>query len=206
MNTNARRWMDFLLPDALTVHTDWLRQFTAGDGQLLSRLMSSRTARMLLTRRLYKLHEIAVPERVKLRANQQWLLMDHEAQRALARRLGRDALHDWIRKTVRASAVVMLRNELGEDGYRRALAGPGLSVTGLDRYSFETALQRGEVGNYFVSVGAALLETTTDSGDPFCALRMRFAFSPSAWQCRPRGVRVDADELARRIAEPVSGE
>ncbi len=75
MNTNARRWMDFLLPDALSVHTDWLRQFTAGDGQLLARFGQSRTARMLLTRRLYKLHEIAVPNRVKLRANQQWLLM-----------------------------------------------------------------------------------------------------------------------------------
>ena len=203
---NARRWIDFLLPDALSVHTDWLRQFTAGDGQLLAKVMRSRSARLLLTRRLYKLHEIAVPDRVKLRANQQWLLMDHEAQRALARRLGRDALHDWIRRTVRTSAVVMLRNELGTDGYRRALAGPGLAVEGLDRYSFETALQQGHIGNYFVSVGAALLETTTDGGDPFCGLRMRFAFSPGAWQCRPRGIRVDADELARRIAEPTSGE
>ncbi len=203
---NARRWIDFLLPDALTVHTDWLRQFTAGDGQLLAKVLRSRSARLLLTRRLYKLHEIAVPDRVKLQANQQWLLLDHEAQRALAQRLGRDALHDWIRQTVRASAVVMLRHELGEDGYRCALAGPGLPVEGLDRFSFETALQRGQVCNYFISVGAALLETTADGGDPFCGLRMRFAFSPSAWQCRPRGIRVDPDELARRIAGPTAGE
>jgi hypothetical protein len=76
---NARRWIDFLLPDALSVHSDWLRQFTAGDGQLLAKVMRSRSARLLLTRRLYKLHEIAVPERVKLRANQQWLLTDHDA-------------------------------------------------------------------------------------------------------------------------------
>ena len=126
----ARRWLDFLLPDALTVHADWLRQFADGDGHLLAEMLRSRTARLLLTRRLYKQHEIAVPERLQLRANQQWLLADHDAQRALARRLGRDALHDWIRRTVRASAVVMLRSELGEDGYRRALAGPGLSVDG----------------------------------------------------------------------------
>ena len=178
---NARRWMDFLLPDALTVHVDWLRQFTAGDRHLLTQVLRSRTARLLLSRRLYKLHEVAVPERVKLRANQQWLLTDHEAQRALARRLGRDALHDWICKTVRASTVVALRGELGEDGYRRALAGPGLTVEGLDREAFETALQRGHIGNYFVAVGAALLETTADSGDTFCRLRMRFAFSPGAW-------------------------
>lgn len=199
---NASRWMSFLRPDAWTVHTDWLRQFTAGNSHLLAQVMNSPTARLLLSRRLYQLHEISVPERVRLQANQQWLLEDHEAQRALARRLGRDALHDWIRTTVRASAVVILRGELGEEGYRRALAGPGLSVEGLDRFAFETALQKGQLGEYFVSVGAALLETTTDGGDFFCALRMRFAFSPSAWQCRPRGIRVDADDLARRIAEP----
>lgn len=200
---NASRWMSFLRPDAWTVHTDWLRQFAAGNSHLLSQLMNSRTARLLLSRRLYKLHEVPVPERVKLQANQQWLLEDHESQRALARRLGRDALHDWIRRTVRASAVVILRGELGEDGYRRALAGPGLSVEGLDRLAFETALQKGQVGEYLVSVGAALLETTTEGGDPFCGLRMRFAFSPSAWECRPRGIRVDSDELAHRIAGPV---
>lgn len=203
---NARRWMDFLRPDALTVHIDWLRQFVAGDGQLLAKVMRSSTARLLLTRRLYKLHEVTVPKRVKLRAEQQWLLLDHEAQRALARRLGRDALHDWIRRTVRASAVVMLRGELGEEGYRRALAGPGLPVEGLDRLAFESALQKGQIGDYFVSVGASLLETTTDGGDRFCGLRMRFAFSPSVWECRPRGIRVDTDELARRIAETDTGE
>lgn len=203
---NARRWMDFLLPDALTVHFDWLRQFVSGDGRLLDQVMNSRTARLLLTRRLYKFHEVAVPDRVKLRANQEWLIEDHESQRELARRLGRDALHDWIRRTVRASAVVMLRGELGEEGYRRALAGPGLSVEGLDRVAFEAAVQRGQVGEFFVSVGAALLETTTDGGDPFCGLRMRFAFSPGAWQSRPRGILVDADELARRIAEHAPGE
>src|SRR5687767_1303245 len=157
---NARRWVNFLMPDAWTVHTDWLRQFTAGNSHLLAQVMNSRTARLLLSRRLYKLHEVSVPERVKLRPHQQWLLEDHETQRALARRLGRDALHDWIRRTVRASAVVMLRGELDEEGYRRALAGPGLSVEGLDRLAFETALQRGQVGEYFVSVGAALLDTT----------------------------------------------
>lgn len=203
---NARRWLNFLLPDALTVHADWLRQFADGDGHLLAEMLRSRTARLLLTRRLYKQHEVAVPERLQLRANQQWLLADHDAQRVLGRRLGRDALHDWIRRTVRASAVVMLRGELGEDGYRRALAGPGLSVEGLDRFAFETALQQGQIGEYFASVGAALLETTTEGGDAFCGLRMRFAFSPSIWLCRPRGIRVDADELARRIAELTSGE
>jgi hypothetical protein len=203
---NARLWMNFLWPNALTVHADWLRQFTAGDGMLLAKVLRSRTGRLLLTRRLYKLHEVVVPNRVKLRDDQQWLLADHEAQRELAKRLGRDALHDWIRRTVRASAVTMLRGELGEQGYRRALAGPGLSVEGLDRLAFETALERGQVGEYFVCVGAALLETTTEAGDAFCNLRMRFAFSPGTWLCRPRGIRVDADELARRIAEPASGE
>jgi hypothetical protein len=203
---NASRWMSFLRPDAWTVHTDWLRQFTAGNNHLLAQLMNSRTARLLLSRRLYKFHQIPVPERVKLQANQQWLLEDHESQRALARRLGTDALHDWIRRTVRASDVVMLRSELGDEGYRRALAGPGLSVAGLDRPAFEAALRKGQVGEYFVSVGAALLETTTDGGDPFCGLRMRFAFSPSAWECRPRGIRVDPVELARRIAESDRGE
>ena len=203
---NASRWMSFLRPDAWTVHTDWLRQFTAGNSHLLAQVMNSRTARLLLSRRLYKFHEISVPERVKLQANQQWLLEEHESQRALARRLGRDALHDWIRRTVRANAVVMLRGELGAEGYRRALAGPGLSVEGLDRFAFEAALQNGQIGEYFVSVGAALLETTIDGGDPFCGLRMRFAFSPGAWECRPRGIRVNADELARRIAEPSRGE
>lgn len=203
---NARAWMSFVWPNALSVHSDWLRQFTAGDGLVLAKVLRSRTARLLLIRRLYKLHEVVVPDRVKLRADQQWLLADHETQRALAKRLGRDALHDWIRRTVRASAVAMLRSELGEQGYRRALAGPGLAVEGLDRLAFETALQRGQIGEYFVSVGAALLETTTEGGDPFCNLRMRFAFSPGAWLCRPRGIRVDAHELERRIGEPSPGE
>lgn len=203
---NAQRWMNFLLPDALTVHVDWLKQFTAGDGQLLAKMMRSRTARHLLTRRLYKLHEVTVPNRMKLRDDQQWLLADHKIQRALAERLGREALHHRIRRTVRASAVALLRGELGEEGYRRALAGPGLPVEGLDTVAFETALDRGQVSEYFVAVGAALLETTTAGGDPFCGLRMRFAFSPSTWLCRPRGIRVDANELARRIAEPASGE
>jgi hypothetical protein len=198
---NARAWIQFFMPNALTIHVDWLRQLTGGNGQLLAQIMRSRTARLLLTRRLYKLHEIAVPSRAKLKPNQQWLLMEHEAQRALALRLGRDALGDWIRRTVRASYVSMLRRELGENDYRRALAGPGLPVEGLDHESFETALQRGHISDYFVAVGAALLETTTDETDTFCRLRMRFAFSPSAWLARPRGIRVDADELTRRIAE-----
>lgn len=202
---NARRWMSFLLPDALTVHADWLRKFTAGDGKLLAQIIRSRTARLLLTRRLYAQHGIAVPERATLRAEQQWLLAEHELQRALAQRLGRDALHESIRRTVRASAVAMLRDALGDEGYRRALAGPGLAVEGLDRVAFETALQRGRIGEYFIAVGAALLETTTD-GDSFCNVRMRFAFSPAVWLCRPRGIRVDAQELARRIAESAPGQ
>src|SRR5687768_7293265 len=102
---NARAWMQFFMPNALTIHADWLRQFTGGNGQLLAQIMRSRSARLLLTRRLYKLHEIAVPARAKLQPNQQWLLMEHEAQRALALRLGREALSDWIRRTVRASSV-----------------------------------------------------------------------------------------------------
>jgi hypothetical protein len=203
---NARRWMDFLLPDALTVHVDWLRQLTAGDRTLLQHLLASRPARLLLTRHLYKVHEIAVPDRVRLQPHQQWLLKDHETQRGLARQLGTDALHAWIRTTVRASWVATLRGELGEDGYRRALAGPGIAVQGLDREVFDAALQQQRIGDYFVALGAALLETTTNRGDPFCRLRMRFAFSPRAWQSRPRGVRADPDELARHIADFAPGD
>jgi hypothetical protein len=203
---NARRWMDFLLPDALTVHLDWLRQLTAGDRTLLSHLLRSRSARLLLTRRLYKAHEIAVPDRVRLQPHQQWLLKDHETQRDLARRLGADALHGWIRTTVRASWVATLRGELGEDGYRQALAGPGLAVEGLEREAFDTALQQQRVADYFTALGAALLETTTSRSDPFCRLRMRFAFSPHAWQARPRGIRVDPDDLAQRIADFAPGD
>ena len=95
--------------------------------------------------------------------------------------------------------MAALRKALGEADYGRALRGPGLPVQGLNRAQFERALQRGALSDYLLGVGAALLETTTQGGDPFCHLRMRFAFSPPVWASRPQGLQVDAAALAARI-------
>lgn len=197
---SVRRWMDFLLPDAVAMHFDWLRDATQGDRGLLAQIARSPTARRLLTLDTYRRHNIAVPGRVQLTPQQQWLLLPHASQVALARRLGLDALRDYIRTAIRASAVAALRKELGDEAYRRELQGSALPVRGLDRAGFDAALERGGLGDYVVAVGAALLETTTDRGDAFCRLRMRFAFSPACWRARPQGIAVDPDELARRIA------
>lgn len=196
---SVRRWVDFLLPDALALHVDWLRDSMQGDQALLARIARSPTARRLLTLDTYRRHQIAVPGRVQLGPQQQWLLLPHASQVALARRLGLAALCDSIRTTIRASSVASLRKELGEEGYRCALQGSALPVRGLDRGAFDAAVERGGLGDYAVAVGAALLETTTDRGDRFCKLRMRFAFSPACWRARPQGIDVDPDELARRI-------
>jgi hypothetical protein len=198
---SARRWMEFLVPDALAVHIDWLRDLVRGEDGLLTQVTQSATARRLLTRTLYRKQEMAVPERASLAPQQQWLLAAHKSQVSLARKLGIEALHDFIRTTVEAPLVAILRKALGDDGYRRALSGPGLAVTGLERAGFGAALKRGRPDEYFISVGAALLETTAQTGDPFCRLRMRFAFSPTCWRQRPQGIGVDDGQLAARVAE-----
>lgn len=196
---SARRWLEFLIPDALAVHVGWLRESIQGEEGLLSRVKSSPTARRLLTRSLHRHQEISVPARATLEPHQQWLMSDRTKQVTLARRLGIEALHDFIRTTVDGPSVAVLRKELGDEGYRRAVIGPGLAVSPLEREGFGAALRRGQADEYFVSVGAALLETTTESGDPFCRMRMRFAFSPACWRLRPRGICVDRAQLAARV-------
>jgi hypothetical protein len=198
---SARRWMEFLVPDALGVHIDWLRDLVRGEEGLLTQVTKSATARRLLTRSLHRHHELPVPERASLAPEQHWLLASHTRQVALARKLGIEALHDLIRTTVEAPLVAILRKALGDDAYREALTGPGLPVTGLERSGFGAALRRGRPEDYFVSVGAALLETTARSGDPFCRMRMRFAFSPACWRARPQDIGVDGAQLATRVAE-----
>jgi len=200
---NVRRWVDSLLPDAESakLQLDWLRGITRGDRGLIASLVHSPTARRLLNRRVYRQHRIAVPGRVDLAPHQQWLLANHADQIALARRIGFDALHDNVRKTVRASSVAALKKELGDEGYKRVLAGPSLPATGLTQAAFDAAIAKGQLEQYAIAVGAALLETTAPDDD-FSRLRMQFAFSPACWRMRPRGIEVDAATLAQRIATP----
>lgn len=198
---SLRRWLEFLVPDALGVHVDWARDLVKGDESLLTRVKQSATARRLLARHLHRHYEIAVPDRATLAPEQRWLLAEHSRQAALARALGIEALHDLIRTTVETPLVASLRDALGEEAYRHAVATPGPPVTGITREEFRAAVQRGRADDYFVSVGAALLETTVQTGDPFCRMRMRFAFSPSCWRSRPRGIGVDSAWLAARIGE-----
>lgn len=204
---NVRRWIDSLLPDAesSTLQLNWLRGITRGDQGLIESIVQSPTARRLLNRRAYRQHKIVIPGRVELAPHQQWLLAGHAEQIALARRLGFDALHENIRKAIRSSSVTALRKELGDEGYKLALATPGIAVRGLEQIHFDAALGRGELAGYAISVGAALLETTTPPGDDFCRLRMQFAFSPECWRKRPRGIKVDPDELTRRIVAAPNG-
>jgi hypothetical protein len=198
---SARRWAEFLVPDALSVHIDWLSDLVRGEEGLLAHVARSGTATRMLTRRLYQRHGISVPARATLAPHQQWLLAVHTRQVALARTLGIEALHELIRTTVDATLVAKLRKALGDESYRRVLANPGLTVTGLERASLTAALQEGRADEYFIAVGAALLETTVQSGDPFCRMRMRFAFSPSCWRIRPQGIGVEDAQLTARIIE-----
>jgi hypothetical protein len=198
---SARRWAEFLLPDALGVHIDWLRDAVRGDDGFVAQLARSPTARRLLNRTMYRRLEIPVPGRVSLNPHQQWLLAGRDQQLRLARQLGIEALHGLVRTTIDGRAVATLRAELGTEGYGRAMAQPGLEVEGLDRSAFVAAVTRGRLAEYLISVGAAVLETTTRSGDAFCAMRMRFAFSPECWRSRPRDIRVDGAQLAQRIAD-----
>jgi hypothetical protein len=193
--------MAFLVPDALGVHIEWLHDLVRGDESLLARVKQSATARRLLTRNLHRHYEIAIPNRASLPPEQQWLLAGQPRQAALARALGIEALHDLIRTTVEAPLVAALREALGDEVYRHAVAASGLPVTGITREGFRAAVRRGRVADYFVSVGAALLETTVQTSDPFYRMRMRFAFSPACWCSRPQGIGVDSALLATRIAE-----
>jgi hypothetical protein len=197
---NTRSWTDLLLPDGLNTQLDWLRDLVR-DGSLLEHVMRSPAARRLLARETYARHGLVAPSHASLTAEQQWLLLNRQDQLALARRLGIAALHDCVRLTVRASAVAALRKELGDEAYRKATTQPGLDVAGLERAPLDAAVQRDRLGDYLVAVGAALLETTLPADEPFYRLRMGFAFSPSCWQARPRGLQVDPQALAARIAE-----
>jgi hypothetical protein len=196
---STRRLVDFLIPDALAMQFDWVRNAVRGDKNLLAAIAQSPTARRLLNRRVQSEHRIAVPGSVELAPNQRWLLSTPAQQVDLARRLGFEALRGFIRTAVRASHVGLLRKVLGEDGYREALSGAALSVVGLERAHFDAALERGELADHAVSVGIALLETTTPADDSFCRLRMRFAFSRACWSSRPQNLCVDDAELARRL-------
>lgn len=198
---NARQLVDYLVPDAVSMQVGWLRDLVRGDDNLLSQIAKSPTARRLLTRKAHSKHEITVPARATLPPNQQWLLLDHRRQQALAKRLGLAAVHGFVRTTVDAGSVAVLRKELGEEGYRAAIAGPGLAVQGLERAAFTTALGRGRFAEHVTAIGAALLETTTRGGDAFASLRMRFAFSPTCWHSRPKDLQVNEAEIAARITE-----
>jgi hypothetical protein len=201
---NVRRWVDSLLPDveAAKLQLDWLRGIARGDRKFIAAIVQSPTARRLLNRRVYRQHRISVPGKVDLAPHQQWLLANHADQTALARRLGFDALQDNIRKTVRAAAVAAIKKELGDDGYKQALTNPSLAVTGLTQPTFDAAVNKGQIEQYAISVGAALLETTVPADD-FSRLRMQFAFSPACWRMRPRSIKVDAAALAQKIAARV---
>jgi hypothetical protein len=198
---SARRWAEFLLPDAANMHLEWLRQLMTVEGGLIGRFMASPTPKRMLTRRAHRRLGLAVPARIALAPNQQWLLSAPSAQIALARRLGLAAVSSFVRMTVIAASVAKLRALLGDEIYRRALESQGLDVRGLDRAQFDAALECGELDDYLVGVGAALLETTTQPADAFCRVRMRFAFPPACWRARPRSLGVDDAELAERIAE-----
>ena len=198
---SARRWLEFLVPDALGVHVDWLRELVQGEEGVLAHLTRSGTAARMLTRRLYQRHGIQAPARAALAPHQQWLLTGQSQQVRLARRLGIEALHELIRTTVDAPCVAGLRKVLGDEAYRAALAAQGLEVAGLERAPFAAALRGGKADEYFISVGVALLEMTTRAGDPFCRMRMRFAFSPGCWRSRPQGLAVDETQLAARVAQ-----
>lgn len=198
---NARRLVDYLVPDAVSMQVGWLRDLVRADDNLISQIAKSPTARRLLTRKAHGQHKISVPARAALAPNQQWLLLDHRRQQALAKRLGLEAVHQFVRTTVDAASVAVLRKELGEEGYRAAIAGTGLRVEGLDRAAFAAALSRGRFVEHVTAVGAAVLETTTRGGDAFASMRMRFAFSPACWHSRPKDLQVDEAELAARIAE-----
>lgn len=198
---SARRWVEFLVPDALAMQLDWIRDQLKADDTLLAQITRSPTARRLLTRAAHQRLHITVPARGSLAQHQQWLLFAHPQQVLLARNLGTEALHDFIRTTVDARSVAVLKEALGEDGYRRAVSGTGLPTEGLDRSQFEEALKRGRLTEFITGVGITLLETTTLAGDPFCQMRMRFAFSPACWRARPRGVQVDDARLHARILE-----
>jgi hypothetical protein len=202
---SARRWAEFLVPDALGIHIDWLRELVQGEDGMLAHVTRSSTAARMLTRRLYQRHGISAPARTTLAPHQQWLLSGQTQQVALARELGIEALNGFIRTTVDAPSVAILRKTLGEETYRRILAAPGLEVSGMERTAFAAALRAGRLDEHFVSAGAALLETTTRTGDPFCRMRMRFAFSPGCWRSRPQGIGVDERLLADRITQLTGG-
>ena len=202
---SARRWINFLVPDALSMQFEWVSNAVQGNRGLLAAIAKSPSARRLLNRKVHRDFKIAVPRRPELAAHQQWLLSTPELQVALARRLGLEALHGYIRTTVRSAWVASLRKELGEERYRQAVAEAALPVAGLDRAHFDAAVARGEALEHATSVGAALLETTTPPGDTFCRMRMRFAFSSGCWTRRPQALQVDAGELARRICAPQEG-
>lgn len=202
--SSLTRWIEFLLPQATAMQPGWLRDLVAGDADLLAKIRHSRSARALLTRGAYRHHGFSIPGRATLEPHQQWLMLDHSRQRALARELAIQALSDVIRTTVRGTCIASLRKELGESRYQQAIEQPALAVHGLNRAQFDEALRNGALAAFLLSVGAALLETTTRSGDPFCRLRMRFAFSPACWLARPHGLRVDGVELAARIQQATS--
>jgi hypothetical protein len=65
-------------------------------------------------------------------------------------------------------------------------------------------VQQGRLAEHIAGVGAALLEISAPQ-DTFCRMRMRFVFSPTCWNARPRGIRVDGADLAAHI-QSVAGE
>jgi len=195
---SARQWLEFLLPEALTMQFDWIRNLVQGDRNLVARISRSPTAQRLLNRETYKLHQVVVPDRASLEPHQQWLLWSHDRQRLLARQLGVSALHGFIRTTIDARLVASFRQQLGDEGYKRALTAPALQVEGLDRAPLVQVVQQGRLAEHVAGVGAALLEISAPD-DSFCRLRMRFVFSPACWNARPRDIRVDEADLAAHI-------
>ena len=200
---SARRWVEFLLPDALSMQLDWLQDVTRGDHGLLARVAQSPTARRLLNRTARRRHGIAVPARVDLAPTP-------AMAPAAARRADRIGASPRSRRTARLAfaprSARLLWPRCGGNWVKKAieLHSPALRcpcVGSIERAS----MPRSSV--------AASRSMSSPSGPRCSRRRLRRATRSAGCACaspsRPRAgalarapSRSMRQELARRISEP----
>ncbi|MEM7283601.1 MAG: hypothetical protein AAF438_18450 [Pseudomonadota bacterium] len=203
LQTAYSKLANYLFTPVDQIDTGWLKQWLAPFKGVAHQVELSQLAR----RWIQKAHEheslrapIDTPD---LKPDELWLISDIEIQKELARFLGETSCASHVRRVIDRSGIDRLRDQLGLDTHRDILFGPNLEVKGICTDVFMAHLDS-DLCDFLTSVGIGLLESTLSPENTFGHMRMRYAFSPKAWEKRFSGLSCDKTELNTLILDFVT--
>ena len=104
----------------------------------------------------------------------------------------------FIKQVVNRQGIDNIRAQLGVDVHLEIISSPGIPVDGLCEDVFFEHLDH-DLAGYVLSIGIALLAKTVAPLGDFALQRMRFSFSPTAWETRATDIHVDLNYVSEFI-------